>query len=227
MLALCIQDMVGRVAVAKVTPGLPGEAGEQLILAERELERVSHITRQTLGFYRGPNLPDWIEVPALLESVLKLHSNKFKTKNITVERSFEECPPVHGFPGELKQLIANLVSNAADAVSANGTIKVQLSCVDNHHGKAIQILIEDDGPGIAVENIERIFEPFFTTKEEVGTGLGLWISKEIVDRHGGSILVNSRKEQGLSGAAFTVTLPYASDLRDAAISRAEGLPPCS
>jgi PAS domain S-box-containing protein len=209
--------------LAKTTPALPAEASEQLILAEQELERVSHITRQTLGFYRDSRLPDWIELPTLLESVLKLHSNKFKAKQVTLERSYDECPPVHGFSGELKQLIANLVSNAADAVNAGGTIRVQLSCADSDYGKAVRIRIEDDGPGIADENMDRIFEPFFTTKEEVGTGLGLWISKEIVERHGGSLHANSRNGHGSSGAVFTVTLPCASKVRESVIRGVNGL----
>jgi len=77
----------------------------------------------------------------------------------------------------------------------------------------LQILVEDDGPGIPVENMQRIFESFFTTKQDVGTGLGLWLSKEIVERHGGSIEVIS-PESGLTGAAFSILLPCAAGLVD-------------
>ncbi len=115
--------------LVKGTPDLPAEAMQQLLLAEQELERVSHITRQTLGFYRESNVPGHVEVSALIESVLKLYSNKFKTKNITLIRDFGECPPIQGLAGELKQAMSNLISNAADAVSENGTIRVKLACL--------------------------------------------------------------------------------------------------
>jgi PAS domain S-box-containing protein len=193
--------------IAKRTAGLPAEASEPLTQAEQELERVSHITRQTLGFYRETKLPDQIEMAALVESVLKIYTNKLSSKNITVVRNFGECPPLRGLSGELKQVVANLVSNAADAVKENGTIEVQLSCVENHTGKAVQVNIEDDGTGIAQEDRERIFEPFFTTKQDVGTGLGLWVTKEIVERHGGSIQVRSRSHDADSGTVFSVLLP--------------------
>jgi len=188
-------------------PGLPAQASEQLGLAELELERVSHIARQTLGFYRESNTPDEVDVPAVIESVLKIYANKFKTKNITIVREIEVCQPIHGLAGELKQAMSNLISNAADAVNENGTILVKLVCVDGADGKAIHVLIEDDGPGVALDHRDRIFEPFFTTKKDVGTGLGLWVTKEIIGRHGGSIQVSSREGKSASGAVFHVVLP--------------------
>jgi signal transduction histidine kinase len=193
--------------IIKGTPDLPAEAAEHLSLAEQEVERVSHITRQTLGFYRESKVPEQVEMAALVESVLKIYSNKLMTKNITVERDFGECPPIQGLSGELKQVIANLVSNAADAVDQDGTILLRLSCVETPHGKAVQVQVEDDGPGIPAEHREQIFEPFFTTKKDVGTGLGLWVTREIIDRHGGSIEVHSRNGGGPSGTAFNILLP--------------------
>ena len=198
--------------IAKGTPGLPAFAAEQLDLAEQELARVSHVARQTLGFYRESNAPGLVDVSALVESVLKLYSNKFKTKNIAIEREFGECPPIQGLAGELIQAISNLISNAADAVSEGGTVRVKLVYVESPEDNVVQLLIEDDGPGIAAEHRDRIFEPFFTTKKDVGTGLGLWVTKEIVERHGGSIQVQSRNGQGSRGAVFNILLPCASDV---------------
>ncbi len=208
-----LEAIVNLIYLVKRTPGLPPTISEDLVLVEQELERVSHITRQTLGFYRESNKPDQIDVAVLVESVLKIYSNKFTSKNITVERNFEECPSIQGLSGELKQVVANLVSNAADAVTEGGRIRVNLSCLEGASGKIVQVSIEDDGPGIAAENRDRIFEPFFTTKKDVGTGLGLWVTKEIVVRHGGSIQVHSRNDNGASGTVFTVHLPLASDIR--------------
>jgi PAS domain S-box-containing protein len=202
--------------LAKARSGVPEDVIDDLKLAEQELERVSHITRQTLGFYRESVAPDALDVPALVDSVLKLYSNKFKSKKIRVARVLTECPPILGWPGELKQLISNLVSNAADAVNTDGAVKVLVACIDTHAGKAVQLRVEDDGPGIAPEYMSRIFEPFFTTKKNVGTGLGLWVAKEIVERHGGTIEVQSHHDNSNRGTAFTVILPCSAHLRSSA-----------
>ncbi len=193
--------------LAKLRPGVPAEAVNDLALAEQELNRVSHVTRQTLGFYRESNTPDKIEVPKLVENVLLLFANKFKTKNIVVEHEAEPCPPIQGWPGELQQVVANLVSNAADAVGNGGKMKVTVSCVDGPEGKNVQVRVEDNGPGIAPENLERIFEPFFTTKKDVGTGLGLWVSKAIVERHGGTIQVHSSNGDRNHNTVFSIRIP--------------------
>lgn len=193
------------------TADLPSSAYENLDLVGQELERLSHITRQTLGFYRESKEPDQVEISTLVDSVLKIFSNRFKTKNITIERDYHECPPVRGLAGELKQVVANLVTNAADAVPHGGSINIHLVCVQRAEGKVVQLSIEDSGPGISPSVRDRLFEPFFTTKKDVGTGLGLWITKEIVDRHNGEIEVHSGGENGSSGATFKISLPLAAE----------------
>jgi PAS domain S-box-containing protein len=193
--------------LAKAATEMPTEAMQQLTLAEQELARVSHLTRQTLGFYRESSAAVSVEVPALIESVLALYSNKFNSKNITVVREFGECPPIQVVRGEMNQVVANLVSNAADAVGNNGIITIRLTCKEREDGPVVHMVVEDDGPGVTAENAKRIFEPFFTTKKDVGTGLGLWVVKEIVERHGGIVEVNSQSGNGSRGAAFTILLP--------------------
>jgi PAS domain S-box-containing protein len=195
------------VFLARTNPDTPGKVVEQLALAEQELARVSHITRQTLGFYRESTSPTSVHIPALVESVLTLYSNKLQVKQIRVQLTLETCPPVIGLAGEIQQLVSNIISNAIDAVPFNGTLKIDASPVKLANGDSIRLKIEDDGPGIAPENMKRIFEPFFTTKKDVGTGLGLWVCKEIAQRHGGSVNVESKNEDGTTGAVFTVLLP--------------------
>jgi PAS domain S-box-containing protein len=197
--------------ITKLTDDLPEEAFNHLSLAEEELSRVSHITRQTLGFYRESKQPNEVDLPELVESVLNIYSNKFRTKNITIERDFHDCPPIQGLSGELKQAVANLVSNAADAVPHGGTIRVAILCHEYDNSKSLQIIVEDNGPGIAPEHRDHIFEPFFTTKKDVGTGLGLWVTKEIIERHSGTVEVHSRNGTGPSGTAFSITLPVRPD----------------
>ena len=194
--------------IAKVAPGTPPEIVEHLGLAEQELERVAHITRQTLGFYRESNEPGPIDIPVLVDSVLRLYSNKLEAKSIRVECELGECPPMVGIAGELKQVISNLVANSIDAVASGGKIRIRLAAQEDGNGGAIRLVIDDDGPGIPPENVDRIFEPFFTTKKDVGTGLGLWVSREIIKRHGGSIQVTSHDgSDGARGASFQIHLP--------------------
>jgi len=201
-----LEAVVNLIFLAKATPGAPASVVEALTLAEQELERVAHITRQTLGFYRESNVQEMVDIPALIDSVLKLYSNKLRNKNIAVQRHFSPCPPLLGVSGELKQVISNLVANAVDAVGKNGAITLRAWCADEAENKILHVAIEDDGPGTAAEDIDRIFEPFFTTKKDVGTGLGLWVTKEIVERHGGSIRVSSQNN-GSRGAAFNILIP--------------------
>jgi PAS domain S-box-containing protein len=193
--------------LARTNPDVPEKVVAQLQLAEQELARVSHITRQTLGFYRDSTSPTFVHIPAVVESVLTLYSNKLQVKQIQVQLAFDDCPPVTGLAGEIQQLVSNIISNAIDAVPISGTLKIDASPVKLAGGESIRLKIEDDGPGIAPENLKRIFEPFFTTKKDVGTGLGLWVCKEIAERHGGSVQVESKNEDGSHGAIFTVLLP--------------------
>jgi PAS domain S-box-containing protein len=193
--------------LAKGAPGTSAEVDHQLTLAEHELARVAHLTRQTLGFYRESNVPDEIEMATVIESVLTLYGNKLKAKNISVRREFGVCPPIRGLIGELNQAVSNLIANAADAVDPYGVIRIGLLCLERPEGNLVQLTIEDNGPGISAEHAELIFEPFFTTKKDVGTGLGLWVTREIVDRHGGTIEVKSRQTNGERGASFSILLP--------------------
>ena len=195
--------------IAKTSNGISPDIADVLTMAEQELARISHITRQTLGFYRESKFPDQVDLSELVDSVLKIYSNKFGTKDITIERDFQPCPPITGLSGELTQAIANLISNAADAVPRKGNIRVSLFCADD----VIQIGIHDDGPGVQPEHRDHIFEPFFTTKKDVGTGLGLWVTKEIVERHGGTIQVHSRNDASPSGTTFAILLPLDTGLQ--------------
>lgn len=200
--------------LAKITPGASSELIGQLTLAEQELARVAHITRQTLGFYRESNDPRPMEIAPVIDSVLDLYANKLRTKEITVDRRYEQCPPIIGVPGEIRQAISNLLSNAVDAVSERGNIVLSLSCLDQPGDKYVHIAFEDDGPGISAENVDRIFEPFFTTKRNVGTGLGLYVTREIVERHGGTLEVRQNgHHRVLSGACFLLRLPCDPDPR--------------
>jgi signal transduction histidine kinase len=198
--------------LVKTSPGLSAGAAEDLRLAEHELDRVSHIARQTLGFYRESKMPDTVHIRNIVDTVLRLYLHRIQMKHIELDCNFEDCPPIQGIAGELQQLISNLICNALDAVADNGTLRVQVSSIEQTEGKAVQLKVEDDGIGISAEALEQIFEPFYTTKRDAGTGLGLWVSKQIAERHGGTIQAHSQNTKGARGAVFTVLLPCAADL---------------
>jgi PAS domain S-box-containing protein len=203
-----LEAVANLIYIAKITPGSAPEAIQHLESAEHELERVAHITRQTLGFYRESNVPGPIEIPAIVDSVLRLYSNKLVSKNITVLRDFSECAPMYGVAGEMKQVLSNLILNAIDAVSSHGTIRIRLQHANGAKGSGVQLMVEDDGPGISPENLDQVFEPFFTTKKDVGTGLGLWVTREIIERHGGTISIGTKNtDNRLPGACFVISLP--------------------
>jgi PAS domain S-box-containing protein len=206
-----LQAVASLVYLARTMPDVPKTVIWQLTLAERELQRVAHIAQQTLGFYRESRTTESVDMPALVEAVLTLYSNKLKSKGIRIERRFGDCPQVRAASGELKQVISNLVANAADAVPVQGIIGITLGSIEQAGNTLLHILVEDDGPGIPPEYKPRLFEPFFTTKRDVGTGLGLWLTKEVVERHGGTIELIPRAD-AKPGAAFSILLPCSSDL---------------
>jgi PAS domain S-box-containing protein len=202
--------VVNLIFIAKNDPGTPPSVVQQLTLAEQEIERVAHITRQTLGFYRESNAPELTQIEALINSVLKMYSNKLGSSGIRVVRSFGECPPVLAVAGELKQAISNLLANAIDAAGPDGGILIGAHCLASAPESAVEVVIADSGAGVAPDMTERVFEPFFTTKKDVGTGLGLWVTKEIVERHGGNIAIRpANGHEGFKGAAFVLQLPCA------------------
>jgi PAS domain S-box-containing protein len=194
--------------LAKEAPDIPRPVAEQLALADQELERVAHAARQALGFYRESANGEWIDMPELIESVLKIFWPKIMERKIKIVRGFQKCAPAFGVRGEIRQVVSNLLANAIEAVSERGTISVETQPADTGRARAIEITVADDGHGIAREHLDRIFEPFFTTKSGTGTGLGLWVAKEIVERHQGRIEVHPPEQKnGDRGTVFTVTLP--------------------
>jgi signal transduction histidine kinase len=209
-----LSAVVNLIHLVKSLPGLPPQADPMLLQAEHELERVAHAARQTLGFYRESNSPEWIDISALIESVLELYSAKLVSKHISIERAFGECAPIQGVRGEIRQAVSNILANAIEAVAKGGVIVIGVQSVSDDKNDAAEIVIADNGPGIAVEDVDEIFEPFFTTKAPTGMGLGLWVTKDIVERHGGTIRVSPRVEESeLQGATVTIRLPRSPRLR--------------
>jgi PAS domain S-box-containing protein len=195
------------------------EPGKQYLkLAEEQLLRVSHIARQTLAFYRDPRRPQPLKLGTVCDHILDLYRPRFNNKSLTVTRNYQDDVLVFGTEGELAQVVSNLISNAIDATEANGSVNVTVALQDDRSGV---LTVTDNGVGISAANLAKVFEPFFTTKRDVGTGLGLWVSKEIVQKLGGTIGVSSPGE-GL-GASFTVNLPlYQGEINEAVSEASAG-----
>ena len=194
--------------LVRTSPKLPPELLEPLVSAEQELERVSHISKQALGFYKDTTVPVRTNLCNLVESVLKMFESRIQTREIKLEKSYIDCPEFPVMQGEIRQVVSNLLSNSLDAVEKSGTITVTVGPVNSNGVAGVEVQVQDNGPGIPAENLERIFEPFFTTKQDVGTGLGLWVARGIVERHGGNIRVHQTGNDGVRrGATVSVFLP--------------------
>ncbi len=193
--------------------GLSEKSRRQLSIAENELERVSHLTKQTLAFYRDSNRSSNVDVSGVVEKVASVYKPRAQVNDIAFEIDGRPGCTVLGSAGELVQVVSNLVANALDAVQAGGKVVVRTSPTRTKAGDAVRISVADSGIGIDPEQLPRIFEPFFTTKKDVGTGLGLWITRELVSKHHGHIRLRSRK--GL-GTVVSVLLPCAPGVNAAA-----------
>lgn len=190
---------------------LPVEARNYLELAQKELNRVSQITVQTLRFYRSSTKVSRIDVHELIEGVIALLEGRFRQAEISVFRDLRAQPMLSAHDGEIRQVIVNLISNAIDAAPHGGSIVVRSRTArDMATGsKGIAITVADNGSGIDQNIIGRIFEPFYSTKGITGTGLGLWISHEIINKHYGHIAVRSRMRTPKcpGGTVFRVFIP--------------------
>ena len=177
---------------------------QMLKLADEELQRVTHTAKQTLGFYRESASPRDVDLAKAVEDVLSVYARKLEQRGIDVKTDFRSRPVVHAFGGELRQIISNVVNNAADAMTSGGVLRIRVGLSGNG---SVRLTIADRGTGIDKRQISHIFEPFFTTKRDVGTGLGLWVTKELVEKHGGRIAVRSSTDPRYHGTVFAITLP--------------------
>jgi PAS domain S-box-containing protein len=182
---------------------------EYLSMAQQELKRTLQISRTLLNLYREPNAPVKVDLKELLESVLLLLHRRLDTQSVTVQHNFDGSFVVEGFPAELRQVFTNLITNAADATGINGKILIRMHGVpaEELHGSGVIVEILDSGPGIPHHAEQKLFQPFFTTKGEKGTGLGLWVSMGIVQKHGGTIRLKNSEDPDLHGAWVRVYLP--------------------
>jgi PAS domain S-box-containing protein len=190
-------------------PSLDEEARYYARLGEEELLRVAHITRQTLGFYRESKDPVEVSLSRLLDEILELQSRRLEFGNIVIEKRYRGQGVIQGFPVELKQVFLNLIANAAQAMPEGGRLRLRVTERKHRPNRraGVSISVIDTGSGITPEQARHLFEPFFTTKSTKGTGLGLWISKGIVQKYGGAIRVRSLRQSSQNVTCFQVFFP--------------------
>jgi signal transduction histidine kinase/CheY-like chemotaxis protein len=180
---------------------------EYLEMTENELARVASITKQTLQFYRDPLTPGPVDAREILEEVIRLFATRLRAKGVGLMLEVEKTIVFEAIKGEIRQVLINLVGNAIDAVPAGGEIAVTAKIVRHQEREMVQMQIRDNGVGLAAAQLGRLFQPFFSTKGAHGTGLGLWVSKGIVEKHDGTIKLASHRENGHNSTTATVLLP--------------------
>jgi signal transduction histidine kinase len=190
-----------------------------LQMAEQELARVTEITKHTLRFYREPHQPKNIDLVGVLDSILTLYNSRLLAAEVKVKREYRQPTiMIHSSPGELRQVIANLVGNAIDAMRGGGLLRLRASIETERDGQRqprARLTIADTGCGIPRDVLPTIFEPFVTTKGETGTGLGLWVTREIVTKNKWSMRIRSRSEAPHRGTTFSMLIPLQAEPAEA------------
>jgi PAS domain S-box-containing protein len=203
-----LESLINLVFLARECSPEKGRAHKYLLTAENELERVSHIARQTLGYYRDTNSPTEAYLHDLLQNVLTVYRQTLLSAGVVVETQFNDLQKIVVSRGEMIQVFSNLIANSSDAMRHGGTLHISTRNVKRASGDGIQIVIRDEGTGIKQEFLDKIFEPFFSTKGNLGTGIGLWVAKQLIEKRGGQIAVATNTEAGDSGTTVTVFLPF-------------------
>jgi PAS domain S-box-containing protein len=186
------------------------EVRQLLGQADGELGRIAHITRQSLGFYRERSTPEHFKPAQIVREVTDFYSSRATTQDIALIVKADTKLEIIGTPGELRQVLSNLIANSLDACPRGSTIRIDVTAAFDPRDfskSGVRITVADSGQGLSAEHLESIFEPFFTTKKDIGTGLGLWVSRELVQKHGGSIRVRSRTTHPRCGTSFSLFIP--------------------
>ena len=206
-----LEAVTNFVYLARQQPDLSEDTRRYLSSADQELRRVAHITQQTLGFYRDNSQPGSFVLSEAIENVLTIYELRCRYKALHIERRIAPDLTVYALQGELKQILSNLIANAIDACREGGRIVIGAR-ISQHHlsgHPGIRITIADNGVGISSKDKQNLFVPFFTTKKAVGTGLGLWITKDLLEKRGGHIRFRSSRCMP-SGTVMSIYLPSVS-----------------
>jgi PAS domain S-box-containing protein len=188
----------------------PAESEKYLDLADQEIRRVSIIANQTLRFHKQASNPQAVTAADLLSTVMSIYEGRLRNAHVQVEKRFRTDRAVTCLPGDIRQVLNNLVANALEAMPFGGRLLIRSRTT--HDWKTdrpgLVLTIADNGTGIPSEAEKKIFDAFFTTKGTAGNGLGLWVCQEIVQRHHGKLRVRSTQRSGRKGTVFALFLPF-------------------
>lgn len=199
-----LEALTNLIFLLKDVPNLHEEARSYVELAEEELIRVARITKQSLAFHRESSEPIPVSLTDVLHEILDFYSRQISSRRIALRREIEPGLSIHAFPGEMRQVFSNLIGNALEAMKTGGMLCVRARrCSDG-----VRVIVLDSGSGICEADRRKIFEPFFTTKQQQGTGLGLWVTAEVIRKHHGSIHVRSTLNPAHPGTCFSIFLPF-------------------
>ena len=204
-----LESLINLIYLARQNSEPNGKVNALLATAEEELDRLAHIACQTLGYYKDTGAPVDVFFRDLLENVLTMYHARIGSSGIVIDRRFNDLQKIRVSKGEMLQVFSNVIANSIDAMRRGGVLIISTHDVFNASGEAIQIRIQDNGCGIEQTNIAKVFEPFFTTKGSLGTGIGLWVAKELVEQRGGLITIASSTSPESSGTTVTVEVPFA------------------
>lgn len=209
-----LEAVTNLIYIAATLPGIPNEVRDILNMADKELSRVSQIASQTLRFHRQSTKPSWVTPAELLKPIIAVYQGRLVNSGISLQQEHEPVDAIECLENDIRQVLNNLISNALDATKRGGHVLIRSrEATDWSTGRTgVRITIGDTGDGMSLETKRHIFEAFFTTKGIHGTGLGLWISKGIVEKHSGRLHVYSSNRKSRSGAVFSLFLPRSTNI---------------
>lgn len=200
--------LVNLVFLAQEEKDLPEAARKHLEAADAELRRVAHITRRSLGFYREATAPGPVDAALVMESAAELLAHKAEARRAVVVRDEQGPAMLTAVAGELRQIVSNLLANSLDAIELEGSVRMRVRTRRLlGRGIVVRLTVSDNGSGIAAADRGRVYEPFFSTKGPVGTGLGLWVTQQLVEKHRGTVRLRTSTEGARRGTTFVVELP--------------------
>jgi PAS domain S-box-containing protein len=190
-----------------IRPTISGDVGRgYLATAESELQRVSHIAKQTLGYYREDAVAIPLSLNDIVQQAITIYEPRCRASGIEIVPSLASARKLFVRRGEILQVISNLLANSIYALSTGGTIWIDVRDSESEP-QGVALSVRDNGEGIAPDALPRVFDAFFTTRAMIGTGIGLFIAKQLIEGHGGRISIESSKDANEHGTNVHVFLP--------------------
>jgi len=203
-----LESVLNLIYLARTNASDTGEVVAFLQTAEQELLRVSHIAKQTLGYYREHSAALRVSLAGLVSETLSIYKPKLTAGGVKIQTRFSSDTEIVVRKGEMMQVISNLITNAMYAMPSGGTLTASVEDAVDSGRRGLLLTIEDTGEGITAENLKKIFEPFFTTRSSIGTGIGLWVATQFIKGHQGRIDVQTSRDAVSHGTKMVIFLPF-------------------